>query len=139
MRWTLLFLLLPALLACAPGNDPTDGGPDDEVLDVSGDWTEEWSCDTTCTGVPDETITGVTSMTLTQDGDSVERVDGDGTTWSGTLSASTLNISTSDGYTEDSIFEFTVEDDGTTNSFTVTSEYEDADCTGVCTGTGERD
>jgi hypothetical protein len=115
-----------SLVACAPGPEPAG--------DVSGTWSESWSCEETCGGST-ETTTGTVEMTLTQDGANVTRVDDDGTEWSGTLSGLELSLSTSsDDYSEDSTFTF---DDGL-ETFTVDSTYTWGECTGVCTGTGER-
>lgn len=139
MRWITLPLVVLACVACSPGGGPEPDAGTAAELDIAGDWTETFECDRVCVGEPDDTITGLTSLTLTQDGTDIEREDGDGTSWTGTLSDTTLTVITMDGYDETSIFEFTVEEGGFTNNFTLTSEYSDADCEGVCTGTGERD
>lgn len=122
-----------ALGAC----DGTSG-----TLDISGDWTENWSCTETCPGADPETITGTVDLTMTQNGDQVTREDDDGTTWTGTLDGNEVTLSTEElDYVEESTFTFTPET-GKATAFTIESDYtyavEGGSCTGHCTGTGER-
>lgn len=122
-------LLLGLLLAGCGGADPE--------VQVSGTWVETYECTQVCDGM-NSPLSGTTTMTLTQDGASVSRSDGDGRTWTGEVSGRTATFTTqSDGYEESSTLTFSGSDANPT-MFTVKSSFTSSSpsCSGDCTGTG---